>query len=139
MAKRRMSKQSKRRLTIFGTLSLIIIVYFCFSFIYNAYTIYDLYRQKNNLENLYSQLQEEAETLKIDIEKLNDDNYLANYAREHYLYSKDGEYIIQLSEDDIKNVKNNVDDEINKNYIILGLSAFMFLIFIYIIFKSRKK
>ena len=63
-------------------------------------------------------------------------NYLANYAREHYLYSKDGEYIIQIG--DIEKVKNNINGEINKNYIIIGLSVFMLLIFIYIISRGKK-
>ena len=139
MAKRRMSKASKRRLTFFGTISLVAIVYFCFSLIYNAYTIYNLSMEKSKLEHLYAELQDKAETLKIDIEKLNDDNYLANYAREHYLYSKDGEYIIQLDTDDIEKIEDGISSEINKNYIIIGLSIFMLFVFIYILRKNKKK
>ena len=137
MPKRRISKASKRRLTFFGTFSLVLIVYFIFSLIYNVYIIYDLTKQKNELEKLYVELQEEAESLKIDIEKLNDENYLANYAREHYLYSKDGEYIIQM--DDVEQVEEDLSEEINKNYLILGLSLLMILIFIYIISKGKRK
>lgn len=137
MAKRRISKASKRRLTFFGTISLVFIICFCFSLIYNAYTIYNLNKEKKELENLYIELQEQAESLKIDIEKLNDKDYLANYARENYLYSKDGEYIIQI--DDIEDIEENLSNEINKNYIILGLSILMIIIFIYIIFKGKVK
>jgi len=137
MTKRRISKASKRRLTFFGTISLVAIVYFGFSLIYNAYTIYNLTKEKKSLDNLYIELQEEAESLKIDIDKLNDEDYLANYAREHYLYSKDGEYIIQI--DDIEDIEENITDEINKNYLILGLSILMILIFIYIISKGKRK
>lgn len=136
MAKRRISRASKRRLTFFGTISLIAIVYFSFSLIYNLYTIYDLTMEKKKLENSYISLQKESEELKNDIEKLNDPNYLANYAREHYLYSKDGEYIIQIG--DIEKVKNNINNEINKNYIIVGLSVFMLFIFIYILSRGKK-
>lgn len=138
MTKRRISKASKRRLTFFGTISLVAIVYFFFSLIYNAYNIYDLSMEKRKLEKFYVELQDKAETLKIDIEKLNDDNYLANYAREHYLYSKDGEYIIQIDTDDIEEIEDGISSEINKNYIIIGLSIFMIFIFIYILSKSRK-
>ena len=137
MPKRRITRASKRRLTFFGTISLIAIVYFCFSLLFNVYTIINLTKEKKQLENLYLELQEEAETLKIDIEKLNDESYLANYAREHYLYSKDGEYIIQL--DDIEETEQKITNEINKNYIILGLSVIMILIFIYIICKGKRK
>ena len=141
MTKRRISRASKRRLTLFGTVSLIAVVYFVFSLVYNAYTIYDLTSKKNELEAL----QDKADQLKIDIEKLNDPNYLANYARENYLYSKDGEYIIQMDDDEYKNAIDTLDTidalsiKINKNYIILGLSFLMLLIFIYILSKGRKK
>ena len=67
MAKRRISKASKRRLTFFGTISLIAIVYFCFSLIYNAYLIIDLTNEKKSLESLYVDLQEESKQLKIDL------------------------------------------------------------------------
>lgn len=139
MAKRRITKASKRRLTFFGTISVVAIVYFCFSLIYNVYTIYDLSSQKKFLENLYVELQEETESLKIDIEKLNDQTYLANYAREHYLYTnaENGEYIIQI--DDIEEIEEDVEKEINKNYLIFGLSLIMLFIFVYIIFKGKKK
>lgn len=137
MAKRRISKASKRRLTFFGTISLIVIIYCCFSLLYNVYVICNLTKEKKQLENLYKDLQEQTETLKIDIEKLNDEEYLADYARKNYLYSKDGEYIIQM--DDIKEIKEDITDEINKNYIIIGLSFLLFLIFVYIIKKGNKK
>ena len=136
MTKRRISKASKRRLTFFGTISLVAIVYFGFSLIYNIYTIYDLTKEKKSLENLYVELQEKGESLKIDIEKLNDEDYLANYAREHYLYSKDGEYIIQL--DDLENIEEEISNEINKNYLIIALSIIMGLIFVYIITKGKR-
>lgn len=138
MAKRRISKASKRRLTFFGTISLLAILYFTFSLVYNIYTIYNLSLEKKKLENLYVDLQDEAESLKIDIEKLNDSNYLANYAREHYLYSKDGEYIIQIDADDIEKVEDEISINLNKNYIIVGLSVFMIFVFIYILSKGRK-
>lgn len=142
MAKRRISKASKRRLSIFGTISIIAIIYFVFSLLYNVYTIYSLTNEKNNLIASHIELQEKAEQLKIDIEKLNDPNYLANYAREHYKYSKPGEYILQLEElEELKESNNSINDlskQINKNYIIIGLSILMGLIFIYILLKGRK-
>ena len=93
--------------------------------------------EKIQLEKLYVELQEEGENLKIDIEKLNDKNYLANYAREHYLYSKDGEYILQM--DDVEKIEEDISNEINKNYLIVGLSLFMLLVFVYIILKGKRK
>ena len=141
MAKRRITKASKRRLTIFGTLSVFAIIYFIFSLFYNIYTIYDLINEKDKLEKKYVALQEQAEDLKIDIEKLNDPDYLANYARENYLYSKDGEYVLQLKEE-TEEVEEKIDiisDNIKKNYVIVGLFVFLIIIFILIIRKGSKR
>lgn len=146
---RRISRASKRRLTIFGTLSLAAIVYCVFSLFYNVYTIYDLTMEKNKLNNEYIQLKEEAEELKIDIEKLSDEKYLANFAREKYSYSKDGEYILQIDEKDLEKlsekIRNNnegldvINLKLNRNYTLLGLSIALVLIMFYIVIKGTKR
>ena len=134
---RKVAKVTKRRLTVFGTLSLIAIVYFCITLGYHLYTIFDLHHQKNELENTYSNLQKEADDLQIEINKLNDPDYLARYAREKFSYSKDGEYIIKINETEKE--MDNIDDSLNINYVVVGLSGLLVMIFIYIIVKSRKK
>ena len=141
MSKRRVPKVSKRSLSCFGPICLIIIVYFSFSLLYNIYTIYELTVEKKQLEEKYVKLQEEAEQLKIDIEKLNDPEYLANYARENYLYSKSGEYIIQMGDEYSQTTEkiDTINTTINKNYLIIGLCVLVFLIFIYILSKGKKK
>ena len=141
MPKRRISRASKRRLTIFGTLSVVAIIYFSFSLLYNLYTIYSLNNEKKELDNYYLELQEKAEMLKKDIEKLNDEQYLAAYAREHYLYSKDGEYILKIEEEysNIDDRRNDIVKQLKENYVILGLGILIFLIFIYILVKGRNK
>ena len=72
-----------------------------------------------------------------EINKLNDPDYLARYAREKYSYSKEGEYIIKIK--DVNDDISDVDEDINMNYLIVGLSGVIFLIFIYIIVKGRSK
>lgn len=49
-------------------------------------------------EKLVETLEEEDE-LKSQINKLQDPEYIARYAREKYLYSKNGEIIIRIEED----------------------------------------
>ena len=140
MTKRTITKASKRRLSIFGTISVIAIVYFVVSLISSTYSIYTLTKEKKELENLYIELVEQAEDLKLDIEKLNDPDYLADYARENYLYSKDGEYILQIEE--IIETKEEIDTistSINKEYILLGLGFLVILMFVYILIKSKKR
>lgn len=140
MAKRRITVASKRRLTIFGTISIVAVVYFCFSLICSFYSVYNLTKQKEALDNKYSELEQKAEELKLDINKLNDPKYLADYARENYLYSKDDEYIIQIEEIiEEKEQIDTINTKINKNYILVGLSFGILLIFVYIIIKGTKK
>ena len=140
MASRRITKASKRRLTIFGTISIIAIVYFGISLVYSCYMIYDLTKQKQELDSLYVELQEKAIELNLDIDKLNDPKYLADYARENYLYSKDDEYILQIEEViEEKEQIDTINTSINKNYIFSILSFLILLIFVYIIVKGNKK
>lgn len=135
--KKSVAKVTKRRLTVFGTLSLIAIIYFSVTLVYHIYIIYDLCREKHKLEVKYEELVKQAEDLQIEINKLNNKDYLARYAREKYSYSKEGEYIIKINDtqDDIE----DVEEDININYLIIVISVFVFILFIYIVVKSRKK
>ena len=134
--KRKVSKLTKRRLTVFGTLSLVAIIYFCFIFIFHMYTIYDLKKQNRDLEVKYEKLKTDAEDLQLEINKLNDPDYLARYAREKFSYSKDGEYIIKLN--DMKADVSDSNEDLNTNYMILGFCGIIFIIFIYVFVKSKK-
>lgn len=137
MAKtRRISKSTKRRLRVFGILSLVCILYFIFCLGFELYKVHELKLEEKQLKEEYESLKKEAEELEVEIDELNDPEYLAKYARENYLYSKDGEYIIKLNDKDEKIKK--VNNEINGNYIIVGLSIFIIIIFLYVIIRSKK-
>lgn len=60
------------------------------------YQIYTKTREKKDFENELIELQEKEEELKATVTKLQDPDYVARYAREKYLYSKDGEIIIRI-------------------------------------------
>ena len=138
MAKKKMSKQAKRRLLIFGTLSVIAIVYFIFSISFYTINIYKLKKQEADLTTKKNDLKHNEKLLNTEIEKLKDNEYIARFARENYSYSKDGEIIIKI--DDSKN-KNNSKQKENIDYsqiIKLG-SIFIILILIYVIFKNKRK
>ncbi len=92
------TKKEKRRLkiyifTIIGLLSL-----FGYKMYYYWPKIFSNYREKKELENKYTALLEEEETLNGNIIKLQDPAYIARFAREKYLYSKNGEIIIRIVE-----------------------------------------
>ncbi len=98
MAKRR---KTKKKLLFFslGLLSIVVIVAVTFTLGKYWIEIYEKYQQKKDLEKQLIKLQEEELKLKVDADKLQDPDYIARYAREKYLYSKDGEYIIKIPEE----------------------------------------
>ena len=62
--------------------------------------IFDKYKEKKDLEKELVSLQKKEKELELDAKKLQDSEYIARYAREKYLYSKDGEFIIKIPEDE---------------------------------------
>ena len=101
MSKRRKRQKAKarRRMLVLGLTSLLII--FATSFTIGKYwvEIFDKYQEKNNLDKELTNLREREEELKSDANKLQNPDYIARYAREKYLYSKDGEIILQIPEE----------------------------------------
>ena len=57
-------------------------------------------KEKKELKEELKELKEKEKELKLDASKLQDSDYIARYAREKYYYSKDGEYIIKIPEED---------------------------------------
>ena len=62
--------------------------------------IIDKYQENERLTKELATLKEKELELKIDVEKLQDPEYLERYAREKYLYSKDGELIIRFPDEE---------------------------------------
>lgn len=138
MARKRIPKASKKRLVVFGTISVIIIFYFVFLLGYYIYTIYDLKKEQKNLSNNYSELKYNEKELRNEIEKLQDEDYIARYARENYSYSKDGEYILKISDKDKKEEeKKSLDLNIDYNYLIYGGVGILFIIIIHTLRKRK--
>lgn len=135
--KRRLSKASKRRLIIFGFVSLVIIIYFFISLATYAFKIVNLTSEKKKLENELIEMKDSEEDLTNEIERLKDPDYLARYARENYSYSKDGEYIIKLDEAKKKEELSS-SNSYKKYTMYIGISIIC-LIFIYIVKKGSGK
>jgi len=98
MAKKR-SKLKKKRVK-----RILLVTLFCFTI--NAYVLYSIgtilkdvnymKSEKKELAVKLESLKEEEEILKSEVNKLKDPVYIAKYAREKFLYSGDGEYIIRM-------------------------------------------
>ena len=89
-------KKNVKRLLVFGLFSVVII---CFVFV-SVYKIInqivEKYSEAEVLEKRIAALSEEEEELNNEINRLQDKDYLARYAREKYFYSKNGELIIRI-------------------------------------------
>lgn len=89
----------KKRLLILGLGSLIIICAVTFTIGHYWVEIYDKYQERADLEEKLVSLKEEENELKLEANKLQDPDYIARYAREKYLYSKEGEFVIKIPEE----------------------------------------
>lgn len=95
---RKITKKDKRRFLIWSMLIFIIICYLgVFSFNYWSQILSNR-KETLELEKKYNQLLEEEQALNEEINKLQDPEYVAKYAREKYSYSKDNELIIKVPE-----------------------------------------
>ena len=94
---RKISKKSKRRVLLISvvTISLISLI------VVNIFSVWKQLLVKREEKIFYTEelekLKEEEAYLKVEVEKLQDPDYVARYAREQYLYSKDGEFNIRIN------------------------------------------
>ncbi len=81
----------------FGSL----VIIFAVTFTIGKYwvDIFEKYQEKKTLDQELTKLKEKEEELKVDANKLQNPDYVARYAREKYLYSKEGEFILQIPEE----------------------------------------
>ena len=77
-------------------LSLLIIVSFFFTGFKYSVSIYSKYKEKEKLSKELIELKEREQKLAVDVEKLQDQEYVGRYLREKFLYSKSDEYIIKI-------------------------------------------
>lgn len=96
MANKRKSKKVKIRLFFFFVIFGSVIGSLSYSFFSNINKIVMINEEKQALNDKLNVLKEDEEELNSDIKKLEDPEYVARYAREKYMYSKDGELIIRL-------------------------------------------
>ena len=138
MAKRKMSKQSKRRLLFFGTISVGVIIYAIFMTSYYALNIYKLKKEESTLKSNLNELKHNEKLLNTEIDKLKDKEYIARYARENYSYSKNGEIIIKMDDKKKKN-KNEEKYDIDYDKVISISIITLIIIILYVLVKSKKK
>ena len=116
---------------------ILLIGYAIFTLVVTVNEMYTLSKEEKNLKNNLTELKKDAENLKTEIDKLSDDDYIARYARENYLYTKDGEYVIKVPEKEEKKKEDNF--KISEDLIFYGIIGLIVLTIIYIIHRHHKK
>ena len=99
MATRKNSKSSRkkrRRLLILGTFSIATIAFTTYTMGKYWIQIYEKKNEKVLLSAQLKKLKKKESSLRADANKMKDKEYIARYAREKYLYSKDGEFILRI-------------------------------------------
>ena len=94
--KKKVNKGAKRRLLCLFSIFVFLVGYIGYSTFNYWKDILDNKRKTKELEKKYQELLNDKEMLENDVVKLQDPEYVAKYAREKYLYSKDGELIIKI-------------------------------------------
>ncbi len=97
--KKTVLKKHTRRFLVFGISSFLIIAIVLVSVSKIVFEIIDKYKEASELEEKKVALEEKEKDLNNEIIKLQDQEYLAGYAREKYFYSKNGELIIRIPKD----------------------------------------
>lgn len=91
-----------RRLAVFGISSIALIGFLISTLISSNHTLEEKRLQKEKVSEELAKVQEEQEMLKLQISKLNDDEYIGKLLRKQYFLSEDGEIIFTLPEDNDK-------------------------------------
>ena len=90
---KKVTKGAKRRLLCLFSIFILLISYVSFNY---WKQILENKKEQRELEEKYEKLLSDKDILEEDVVKLQDPEYVAKYAREKYLYSKDGELIIKI-------------------------------------------
>lgn len=94
--KNRLTRKERRRIVMTSIICFFIISLSIISSINNVFKIGEKKKEKEVLTKRLEELEEEEITLTDDVEKLKNPEYAARYAREKYLYSKNGEKILKI-------------------------------------------
>ena len=98
--KHKVTKKERRRLTIFVLSFIFIIGFTCINIFPDWLKIMKNKQEITLLQSSYEELLDTEEALKAEVQKLQDPDYVERYAKEKFLYTKDGEIIIRKTDTD---------------------------------------
>ena len=97
--KKKGSKKARKRFVVLSIVFLGIVGFSLASVFQYWMQIVDNKQQIASLTAYYNELLDEEESLTSEVTKLHDSDYVARYAREKYMYSLPGEYIIKVPDE----------------------------------------
>lgn len=89
-------KQVTRKIIFVFIIYIVLGVLLLDSIVKTSYQLYTKGKEKRKFQEELEVLKDTEDELKGQVNKLQDPDYIARYAREKYLYSKDGEIIIRI-------------------------------------------
>lgn len=93
---KRLTKKERRRMVMTFIVCTFVIAVSIISSVDNVINIIEKNNEKEKLTNQLENLKEQEIILSDDVDKLKNPEYAARYAREKYLYSKNGEKILKI-------------------------------------------
>ncbi len=96
--KHKVTKKERRRLTIFILSFIFIIGFTCINIFPDWLKIMKNKQEITLLQSSYEELLDTEEALKAEVQKLQDPEYVERYAKEKFLYTKEGEIIIRKTD-----------------------------------------
>lgn len=100
MAKSKTKKKKLRQKPIIYVIFLLVLCLVAFDSFKYCEDIYNTIKEKKELSVKLSDLKNKEKELELDANKLQNSDYIARYAREKYFYSKDGELVIKIPEEE---------------------------------------
>ncbi len=94
-------KKKKGRSFILSLLVIFLLLLALVAVVYNDFN--QVVKNKKEIKDLgdkYELLKEEEAALNVEVSKMQDSDYIARYAREKFMFSKDGEIILRIIESD---------------------------------------
>ena len=97
MAKKRRKVKTNFKRAFLITVFCLVTNFFVITYIGGTFkNVIELNKEHKEISGTLVSLKEEEETLKSEVNKLQDPDYIAKYAREKFMYSGEGEYIIRI-------------------------------------------
>lgn len=97
--KKRQKRKFRARMLLFVPVCLCLVAVLVVTIGKYWVEIVNKYQENIKLSEELLSLKEKEASLAVDVEKLQDPEYIGRYAREKYLFSKDGEVILVIPEE----------------------------------------